>query len=231
LEKWVEVPEMPSRRIVSGIPEEDVISDTFVEKGKAVLDMHANYAVYLCAKTCDLVSAHACHLELGESQDGSGDVFHDRWARLWEEIQKWELLRPDELIPVKSSAEKRGSEFPEILFAHWAAISSTQLHHSSCIMMLEIKPHSIVLEPSYPHNSALWHAKRVVGISMTNPHRGCLNNAIQPLFVAGRLFSHRREQVAIINLIKRIEETTGWGARWRIKDLEDAWGYDGNHSG
>jgi hypothetical protein len=52
-----------------------------------------------------------------------------------------------------------------------------------------------------------------------------LNNAIQPLWIAGRLFSHVSEHGIIIDIIRKIEAETGWGACWRIRDLELAWGY------
>ena len=81
------------------------------------------------------------------------------------------------------------------------------------------------LAPLEKARSPLWHARRVVGISLTNPHPGCINNAIQPLYVAGRLFTHREEQSIIVKLIDSIEARTGWGSRWRIRDLEAAWGY------
>ena len=53
-----------------------------------------------------------------------------------------------------------------------------------------------------------------------------LTMQIQPLFVAGRLLSHRSEHIALVRLICSIEKTTGWGVCWRLKDLERAWGYD-----
>lgn len=71
----------------------------------------------------------------------------------------------------------------------------------------------------------LWHARRIVGISLTNPHRGCLNNAIQPLYAAGKLFTHRDEHKIIVDLLNHIEARSGWGSRWHIKDLEVFWGY------
>ncbi|KAK2053180.1 hypothetical protein LY76DRAFT_620092 [Colletotrichum caudatum] len=73
--------------------------------------------------------------------------------------------------------------------------------------------------------SVVWHAKRICGISLANPHRGCLNNAIQPLWIAGRLLSHRSEHALLVRLIRGIEAVTGWGTCWRIDDLEAAWGY------
>jgi hypothetical protein len=183
--------------------------------------MYANYMVYLSAKACELVSDRTKCAELGEENGCTGDVFHARWLQLWEDLQNWLSERPDELLPVFTSAIK---PFPHIFFVHWAAISSNQLYHTSCIILLDIKPKSINLFES-SEKSTLWHARRVCGISLANPHQGCLNNAIQPLWIAGRLFSHRSEHEIITNLIRRIETTTGWGACWRIRDLEAAWGY------
>ena len=60
---------------------------------------------------------------------------------------------------------------------------------------------------------------------MTNPHQGCLNNAIQPLWIAGRLLSHKSEHALLVKLFKRIETSTGWINNWRIADLELTWGY------
>ncbi|KAJ5287920.1 hypothetical protein N7478_003606 [Penicillium angulare] len=184
-------------------------------------DMHANYAVYLCARTCELVSDRTQFIELGVQNDCTGNTFHHRWFRLWEDLQQWVEDRPAELLPVQTTSTK---PFPQILFLHWAAISSNQLYHTACILLLNTMPKSVKLQTS-PNVSALWHARRVCGISLANPHHGCLNNAIQPLWIAGRLFSHVSEHKIIIDIIQRIEAETGWGACWRIRDLELAWGY------
>jgi hypothetical protein len=32
--------------------------------------------------------------------------------------------------------------------------------------------------------------------------------------------------VEVAKLFKIIERTTGWGALWRLRDLERAWGYE-----
>lgn len=184
-------------------------------------DMHANYAVYLCAKACELVSDRTQFVELGVQNDCTGDTFQHRWSRLWEDLQQWVEDRPSELLPVHTTATK---PFPHILFLHWAAISSNQLYHTACILLLNTMPKTMKLRPG-SIASALWHARRICGISLANPHQGCLNNAIQPLWIAGRLFSHVSEHAVIINIIRKIEAETGWGACWRIRDLEQAWGY------
>lgn len=184
-------------------------------------DMHANHAVYLCVRACELVADRTKFLELGEDNGCTGDIFHNRWLELWDELQTWMAERPRELLPVQTTNTK---PFPHILFLHWAAISSNQLYHTACILLLNSMPKSIKFQ-HVPSASALWHARRICGISLANPHQGCLNNAIQPLWIAGRLFSHASEHEVIVNLINNIEAGTGWGVCWRIKDLENAWGY------
>ncbi|OAP64971.1 hypothetical protein AYL99_00943 [Fonsecaea erecta] len=202
------------------------IKAVFWEQGRRVPDMYANYAVYLCARTCDLLSRHIRCVELGEENGCIGESFEGAWNDLWTDLQEWLSKRPQAMLPVDieaSSAEK--GPFPHIFFAHWAAISSTQLYHTACILLLDIKPSTETEIYRSTYYSRLWHARRIVGISLTNPHAGCINNAIQPLYVAGKLFTHPDEQNIIVNLIDSIEARTGWGSRWRIKDLKAAWGY------
>jgi hypothetical protein len=184
-------------------------------------DMHANYAVYLCAKVTELISDRTKFMELGESNGCTMEVFSSRWLEQWNDLQNWLSERPDELLPVQTINDK---PFPRILFVHFAAISSNQLYHTAAILLLKMIPKGIKL-PRSPYTSLLWHARRICGISLTNPHQGCLNNAIQPLWIAGRLFSHPSEHEQITKLIRDIEIETGWGMSWRIRDLETAWGY------
>jgi hypothetical protein len=115
--------------------------------------------------------------------------------------------------------------FPRILFAHWAAISSNQLYHTASVLLLaaNTKPRSSLNTSST--STIMWHVKRICGISMTNPHEGCLNNAIQPLWIAGRFLSHSSEQTLVVKTIRHIEALTGWTSTWRIRDLERTWGY------
>ncbi|PYI01125.1 C6 transcription factor [Aspergillus sclerotiicarbonarius CBS 121057] len=189
-------------------------------------DMHANYAVYLCVKATELVSDRTKFVELGENNGCTPDSFSTRWIRLWNDLQCWLSERPSELLPVQTVNRK---PFPHILFVHWAAISSTQLYHTACILLLKMIPKDIRL-PRSPTLFPLWHARRICGISLANPHQGCLNNSIQPLWIAGQLFSHSSEHEEIIRLIQSIEAETGWGTCWRIRDLEIAWGGSGREN-
>ncbi|KAF3024701.1 hypothetical protein E8E15_010169 [Penicillium rubens] len=208
----------PSKWLAPGCHEDDAAQ---LFKAAQSPDMHANYAVYLCARSCELVADRTQFVELAVQNDCAGEAFNRRWLRLWGDLQNWLDNRPPELLPINTTTTK---PFPNILFLQWAAISSNQLYHTACILLLNLMPKSIKLQPT-PAISALWHARRICGISLANPHHGCLNNAIQPLWIAGRLFSHVSEHRIIVELIRHIEAETGWGACWRIRDLELAWGY------
>lgn len=176
-------------------------------------DMHANYAVFLSVKVTELISDRTKFVELGEENGCTPEQFSSRWITLWGDLQKWLAERPAELLPIQIVDHK---PFPHILFIHWAAISSNQLYHTACILLLETMPKSIHL-PRTSSLSLLWHARHIVGISLVNSHHGCLNNAIQPLWIAGKLFSHSSEHERIIQLIQDIEAETGWGYSPRRK--------------
>ncbi|KAE8157218.1 hypothetical protein BDV40DRAFT_53813 [Aspergillus tamarii] len=227
LDKWVPAGSM-GQASESIEDNEKRVRELFLEQSRLTPDMHANWAVYLCAKACDLVCRRTRHLELGEYDTTDPRPFSEQWNRLWDELQYWLEQRPIAILPAKSTSMQGDRMFPEIFYAHQAAISSNQLYHTACILLLEIKPPVTLLPPSSHLASSVWHARRVCGISLTNPHPGNLINAIQPLYIAGKLLTHRREHIAVAKLFKIIEQTTGWGALWRLRDLEAVWGYETN---
>ncbi|KAK5064967.1 hypothetical protein LTR84_000802 [Exophiala bonariae] len=205
---------------------EELICEKFLEKGAAVPDMHANYAVYLCAQACDLLARRTRYLELGEDNGCTHDNFRQNWIVLWDRLERWVQKRPPQMLPAAEiDSRQNDNHFPSILFAHWAAISGNQLYHTACVLMMEMVPPDINMGQLTGSHTPLWHARCIVGISLTNPHRGCLNNAIQPLYLAGKLFTHHDEHKVIIDLLNHIEACSGWGSRWRIKSLESFWGY------
>jgi hypothetical protein len=259
---WQWIPAMSSDYIASSDSptaqlHETFAHDLFRDQSIHCPDMHANWSVYLCTRVCDLVRHRIRHLELGEQEDTSYDPrsFAAQWLTLWQELAFWLDHRPPELLPVHSPSPAAQADsgsmasnplFPRVLYGHWAAISSNQLYHTACIILLDTvslgRPHlstitnppstagsSLPYSASQPHShstSIIWHAKRVCGISMTNPHLGSLVNAIQPLFIAGKHLSHLEEHFAVGRLLKKIDRSTGWGALWRLRDLEAIWGYD-----
>lgn len=204
---------------------EEYVKQLFIKASYACPDMYANWAVYLCTKACDMIHRRIKVLELGHN-DRDERPFAEQCASLWSELEFWLMHRPSELLPVALIEGKNDQLFPQILFTHWSAISSNQLYHTACIILLEAKSLGQHILQSIPQHSIVWHAKRVCGISLTNSHLGSLVNAIQPLFIAGKHLSHFNEHLAVGRLLERIDKSTGWGALWRLRDLESIWGYD-----
>ncbi|KAF2711835.1 hypothetical protein K504DRAFT_374347 [Pleomassaria siparia CBS 279.74] len=209
----------PSKWLPLGTPEDSVES---LFRDASSPDMYANFAVYLCAKACELISDRNKYVELGEENGCDLQQYQNRWSRLWDQLSNWSLCRPKEMLPVETTTS---DPFPHMFFAHYAAISSNQLYHTSCVLLLSSDPKRKSVVGTSPSTSILWHAKRICGISLANPHEGCLNNAIQPLWIAGRLLSHSSEQALVVKTIRHIEAMTGWTACWRVRDLENVWGY------
>lgn len=198
-------------------------------------DMHANWATYLCAKVCDLRFRRTQYLELGELDTQDCRPFSEQWYQLWRELQRWVEERPLAMLPVPnimSQQQQSHTPFPTILFSHNSAISGNQLYHTACILMLEIRPPGLPPAQNVSPNewSPVWHARHICGISCTNPHKGSRIEAIQPLYIAGRLFTHASERMEIARLLRTISRDTGWGAWWRLRDLEAEWGCEYDES-
>lgn len=213
---------LPLRKWLPDDADEDAAADLFYQSGGQNPDMHANWSVYLCANACDLLCRRTRFLELREHHLFEQRPFVDQWRRLWRDLQFWYETRPRCMLPTQDT-DPEGA-FPTIFFAHYPAISCHQVYHATCIIALEMRPKSEPVPPS-PRGSLIWHARRVCGISLTNPHKASLINAIQPLYLAGRLLTHTSEHVQVARLFKIIEQSTGWGALWRLRDLEAVWGY------
>lgn len=209
----------PAQWLPSGVDEHE--ADALFQSRQSP-DMYANHAVYLCAKTCELISDRNKYVELGVGNGCNSESFQQRWHTLWAQLTAWAEYRPQEMLPVETT---NTMPFPHIFFAHWAAISSNQLFHTSSVLLLTANNKPKLNPSTSPTTSITWHVKRICGISLANPHEGCLNNAIQPLWIAGRLLSHSSEQILVVKTIRQIESMTGWTATWRIRDLESTWGY------
>ncbi|KAK9452533.1 fungal-specific transcription factor domain-containing protein [Dipodascopsis uninucleata] len=176
-------------------------------------DMYANYAVFLCSRVLNLISAIEIH--------DTTLNYDQNWEDLWKELCEWEQMRPIEMKPLLSYEPAKDAPFPTVLYANAPAISGNQLYHMASILLMQHRPRRYNFQKH--HHSMLWHAKQVCAISITNTHHGCWNNALQPLWVAGKLMSHHSEHDAILELLRQIEKTTGWAMRWRGEDLKEIW--------
>ncbi|KAL4983388.1 fungal-specific transcription factor domain-containing protein [Aspergillus falconensis] len=200
-------------------------------------DTYANYTVYLCAQTLGVLFRRppGSSSSYPGSPDDSSDCYVARWSRLFEAVEQWYENRPSQMksifsVSTATSADwGRERPFPTVLYANGAAnsaVSGNQLYHTCALLLLQRKPKtlSLVLRPK----SVLWHARQICAISASNAHHGCWTNALQPLWIAGKVMSHHSEHGAIVETLTRIERETGWATAWRVEDLRDFWGDDGD---
>lgn len=172
--------------------------------------MYACSAVFLCAKVLEILAS---------------EIIGTGWSELFAYLEDWYLNRPAELKPIlelDAPDNDYSRPFPIILFSNGSAISSNQLYHTAAVLMLQKRPRESVLHQK--PRSILWHARRICAISMSNTHHGSWTNSIQPLWIAGQIMSHPAEHRAILEMYDKIERETGWGAKWRAKDLKEYWG-------
>ncbi|KAJ5526157.1 hypothetical protein N7494_012807 [Penicillium frequentans] len=188
----------------------------FLSSAKNNFDTYANHTVYLCAETIGVLF-------------GSGSKTPHPLYLLHAEL--WHENRPNQMKPVFTVAaatpgHTRGNRpFPTVLYGNGDAISGNQLYHVCALLLLQRKPKTLTL--SKKPKSVLWHARQICAISASNAHHGCWTNALQPLWIAGKVMSHYSEHAAIVETLVRIERETGWATTWRVEDLKEFWGdYD-----
>lgn len=166
----------------------------------------------------------------------------DSWLQIFEELNQWNYLRPQEFQPMvelsnDGGAEDHalglnsGSEFPMLLFTNGAGALCNQLYHTAMLFMLECKPRTTALlnqsHPQYsPVLSPIWHAQRVCGIALNNDRRECWDPCLLASFlVAARHMTHESQQVEIVHGFDRIQALTGWSVGEYLTQLREEWSY------
>ncbi|KAJ5650872.1 uncharacterized protein N7484_004595 [Penicillium longicatenatum] len=208
----------------------------FLSSAKNNFDTYANYTVYLCAETLGVLFGNgskaphpctSCQSVTGEE----GYSYVHRWQEVFSHAELWYENRPNQMKPVFTAPVAtpdhtgRNRPFPTVLYGNGDAISGNQLYHVCALLLLQRKPKTLNL-PKKP-KSVLWHARQICAISVSNAHHGCWTNALQPLWIAGKVMSHYSEHAAIVETLIQIEHETGWATAWRVEDLKEFWGdYD-----
>lgn len=186
---------------------------------------YANYAVFLCASVLNVIT-NQDDVSLGQSEDSiqRRASYSARWKALFDLVQDWYNSRPPEMQPLmcgSPSEDDLGDPFPLVLYGNSPAVNGNQLYHASTLLMLQEKPKDVKLKGQ---KSILWHARQICGISACNHDHGPWINALQPLWISGKLMSHPVEHRIILDLLKTIEKETGWATSWRARDLKEYWG-------
>jgi hypothetical protein len=192
--------------------------------GSVGSDSYANYAVFLCASVVNVLSNRTST----RTADNSSDLNHSfsaRWKALFDLLEDWYNSRPEEMQPLMAcpaTLEDHQHPFPIILYGTSPAINGNQLYHASSLLMLQEKPKDVRLGKS--HKSIHWHARQICGIATSNRIHGPWINALQPLWIAGKVMSHPIEHRLILETLACIEKQTGWATSWRAEHLKEYWG-------
>ena len=191
--------------------------------GSGGFDNYANYAVFLCASVINLLSnpgPGSSRPGLKETASNTKGSTSTAWKALYDLLEDWYNSRPVEMRPLMScpaDVDDHQHPFPIVLFGISPAVNGNQLYHASSLLMLQEKPKDVRLPRG--HKSIQWHARQTCGIAASNHSHGAWINALQPLWIAGKVMSHPIEHRIILDLLARIEKETGWATSWRVRDM------------
>ncbi|KAH0284594.1 hypothetical protein KCU62_g8188, partial [Aureobasidium sp. EXF-3399] len=179
-------------------------------------DNYANYSLFLCASVLNVVSRRGSATE-------RGSTYSAKWKALFDLLVDWVTNRPAEMRPMTSRAQETDDEglFPVVIYSNAAAISANQLYHTATLLMLQAKPNDLKVRSQ---RSIFWHARQVIGISVSNLLHAAWTNAPQPLYIAGKVMSSKSEHRVVLDALAEIERTTGFATQWRAQDLKEYWG-------
>ncbi|KAG9605478.1 hypothetical protein KCU77_g1375, partial [Aureobasidium melanogenum] len=183
-------------------------------------DSYANYSLFLCASVLDVVSRRGSATE-------RGSTYSAKWKALFDLLVDWNANRPAEMRPLSSRAcedDDQGA-FPVVIYTNAAAVSANQLYHTATLLMLQAKPNDLRVRGQ---RSIFWHARQVIGISVSNLLHAAWTNAPQPLYIAGKVMSSKAEHRVVLEALAEIERTTGFATQWRAQDLREYWGDEGD---
>ncbi|KFY98373.1 hypothetical protein V500_01705 [Pseudogymnoascus sp. VKM F-4518 (FW-2643)] len=174
-----------------------------------IQDSYSNLAIWIAARIVNELSKQPAHINSITLQG------------LWAELQTWVIERPLSVRCVMEIESSGDSAFPTILFSNPSAACGNLYYHTGCILLLTT---GLIPHQSSAMASPICHARRIVGISITNNDHTNLVNNIHPLCVAARQLPAAVEKIAILKHLREIEDCTGWKTEKYILELEKLWG-------
>ncbi|KAL4793912.1 hypothetical protein BDV19DRAFT_399728 [Aspergillus venezuelensis] len=164
------------------------LDDTSIEsvRDQGNIDDYCNLPILIFAKIVNLRSANSADINYN---DCSVSAFLA--SSVWDELQKWYQLRPLEVCPLLEDFPL-SKVFPTILLSRSSSSHNT-FYHTVCILLLQT---GLVATGASGHLSEElynleWHARRLVGISISNPSHASWVNQLHPLYIAGTVFTRR----------------------------------------
>lgn len=185
----------------------------------------------------------------------------ERWKRLEFELSAWYDTLPDSFTPCGRTqlclsnfepTHHRGNPTPTgnvgdvgtidaILFTIPMCAVTIQTYHMGRILLLSNMPQESTAIRStvtarlrhYRQIAGLvvHHAREICGISLAGLPDAILSHTMQPLFVAGQCFEGDEERRLVVDLLRRVENDTGWATEYRVKELQKQWADGGLRCG
>lgn len=149
------------------------------KSGSRGFDNYANYAVFLCASTINVISDKSSpSTGHGENRLESKRSYSARWRALFDLLDDWYNSRPEEMHPLIScpaANDDHQNPFPIVLYGNspasmflsayryagilrpWSTrldtdtllVNGNQLYHTSAILMLQEKPRDVRLNKGH----------------------------------------------------------------------------------
>ncbi|KAJ5348396.1 uncharacterized protein N7506_001649 [Penicillium brevicompactum] len=212
------------------------------------LDEYCNLAILIFAK---IVNA------LSNFHVSQASAFKATASALWHELQTWKSLSRNGVH--KISAQYGLTSLDHENSANIPDCGNT-FFHSGCMLLLQTGILVRGVEDGYQHShgdthNIFWHARELVGSSMSNPSHANWVNQLQPLFIAGTVFGNSvatpvirdimsgsksdghtaredyeddnycSEKIILLKHLAKIERETGWKTSDRAAELRKLWGF------
>ncbi|KAF9881022.1 hypothetical protein CkaCkLH20_01172 [Colletotrichum karsti] len=210
-------------------------------------DDYCNLAILIFAKIINLIASAPTSATISEAHKSAVT------QKLWDDLSLWWKFRPRDVRPLlRTDPRGTGSPFPITIFTQSASICGNTFFHAGSILLLETGLVSVDATEKDMYD-ALWHARELGGISISNDNHANWVNHLQPLFIAGRAFAnvsrqkrqagtegqthstydecfeneeeYALEKLALLKQLARIEKETGWKTSDRSAELRRLWGF------
>jgi hypothetical protein len=173
------------------------------------------------------------------------DVLSQHWRTISSDLEKWHTNLPqsfpsashtdDDMLDVSSPdpVNQPHHGFPKIYYETPICAATMLSYHMASILLYANRPmESTAIRSSVSARLRHYqqdmqrtnrHAREVCGIVSQERSEAVLVHAIQPLFVAGQVFSSSQDQAAVSTLLRDIEDKTGWSTSWFIDTMRQNW--------
>ncbi|KAF9889264.1 hypothetical protein FE257_007577 [Aspergillus nanangensis] len=171
------------------IPTDFWLDDTCVKSlaMRGDVDDYCNLAILIFARVVNLLATP------GLDAESVKPALRASYLVLWDELQTWYRLRPEDVCPLLRDDFSQSRVFPNIVYTRSSSICGNTFYHTGSILLLQMglvpNEGSSASRPADDSVDISWHARELSGISISNPSHANWVNQLQPLYIAGTVFA------------------------------------------